>query len=411
MLETIFKRPATAERLRNEAVGEHLDGFVGYLTKAGFAPLSIRQYLGGPIHFGRWARRGGLDFARLRQDDLDRFRLHLRRCRCRRRYHGRACGRSDIAMVAVAWFVKYLRHLGIAQAAPALVLPPIVREFEAWMRGHRGSGERTLADYRRHLLPFVEVTRIEALDAAVLRAYVLTRSKETPGPQMLVVVRALRMFVRFLIATGRCPSHLDRAVPSVPNWRLATLPRYLPTDDVERVIANCDPSTPLGLRDRAVLLLLARLGVRAGDVRNLRKTDLDWGTGRVRFVGKLRRPVWLPLPQDVGDAILAYLSKGRRACSVPEVFVCAKAPHRPLGATSVGGIAHRAIDRAGVSSPVKGAHVFRHSAATTLIRGGATLDDIGVLLRHTSRDSTAIYAKVDLPALSLVAQPWPEPSP
>lgn len=411
MLETIFKWPATAERLRSEAVGKHLDGFVGYLTKAGFAPLSIRQYLGGPIHFGRWASRGDLDLARLRQDDLDRFRLHLRRCRCRPRHKARACGRSEIVMVAVVWFVEYLRHLGITKPAPVLALPPIVPEFEAWMRGHRGSADRTLADYRRHLLQFVEVTPIERLDAAVLRAYVVTRSKEMTGPQMLVVVRALRMFVRFLVVTGRCPSHLDRAVPSVPNWRLATLPRYLPTDDVERVIASCDPSTPLGRRDRAVLLLLARLGVRAGDVRHLRKTDLDWGTARVKFVGKARRPVWLPLPQDVGDAILAYLSKGRPACSVPEVFVCAKAPHRPLSATSIGGIAHRAIDRAGVTSPVKGAHVFRHSAATTLVRSGATLDDIGILLRHTSRDSTAIYAKVDLPALSLVAQPWPESAP
>jgi integrase/recombinase XerD len=279
------------------------------------------------------------------------------------------------------------------------------------MVGHRGTAERTLADYRRHVLQFVAVTRIERLDAAVLRGYVVTRSKETPGPQTLVVVRALRMFVRFLVATGRCPSHLDRAVPSVPNWRLATLPRYLPTRDVERVIASCDPLTRLGLRDRAVLLLLARLGLRAGDVRHLRKTDLDWRTGRVRFVGKLRRPVWLPLPQDVGDAILSYLSKGRPTCSVPHVFVCATAPHRPLGATTVGGIARRAIERVGVETPVKGAHVFRHSAATTLVRNGATLDDVGILLRHTSRESTAIYAKVDLPALSLVAQPWPEPSP
>ena len=126
MLETIFKWPATAERLRNEAVGEHLDGFVGYLTNAGFAPLSIRQYLGGPIHFGRWASRGDLDLARLRQDDLDRFRLHLRRCRCRPRHKARACGRSEIVMVAVVWFVEYLRHLGITKPAPVLVMPPIV---------------------------------------------------------------------------------------------------------------------------------------------------------------------------------------------------------------------------------------------------------------------------------------------
>jgi len=320
-------------------------------------------------------------------------------------------------MAAVKWFIAYLRHVGIAPPLPAVVLPELVGEFEAWMKEQRGSAERTLSDYRRHLLPFVETMRIgrigwqSRLDAAKLRSYVITRSQHTTRTQMLVVVRALRMFVRFLVSTGRCPSHLDRAVPSVPHWKLSTLPRYLASSEIERVLARCDPSTPLGARDRAVLLLLARLGLRAGDVRRLQKSDLDWTAGRVRVVGKARRPVWLPLPQEVREAILEYLSMCRPACSVPEVFLCAKAPHRPLGVTTVGGIAHRAIDRAGVVSSTKGAHVFRHSAATTLVRAGATLDEIGVLLRHASRDSTAVYAKVDLSALHLIAQPWPEPTP
>jgi integrase/recombinase XerD len=414
LLDTFFKWPTTVERLRGEVVGEHLDSFLAYMAEAGFAPLTLRQYLGGAIHFGRWARQVGLALRRVEADDVERFRRHLRRCRCRNGYRSLRCRRTNGAIAAAKWFVAYLRHVGIAPPLPVVVLPKLVGKFEAWMKEQRGSADRTLSDYRRHLLPFVETMRIGRrirLDAAALRAYVITRSQRTTRTQMLVVVRALRMFVRFLVSTGRCPSHLDRAVPSVPHWKLSTLPRYLASSEIERVLAQCDPSTPLGVRDRAVLLLLARLGLRAGDVRRLQKTDLDWTAGRIRVVGKLRRPVWLPLPQEVGEAILEYLSTGRPACSVPEVFVCAKAPRRPLGATSVGEIAGRAIERAGVVSPSKGAHVFRHSAATTLVRAGATLDEIGVLLRHGSRDSTAIYAKVDLPALHLIAQPWPEPAP
>lgn len=412
MLETFYKWPETVERLRRGMVGEHLDGFAAYMVEAGFSQLTVRLYLGGPVHFGRWAARAGLQVPKFRDADIEGFRLHLRRCRCRG-YRGR-CDRSDTAVVAVRWFIRYLRHVAIVAPPAAVAVPTIICEFEAWMRDHRGTADRTLSDYRRHLRRFVEVAKLHRrirIDAVRLRSYVIEYSRETTPTQMLCVVRALRMFVRFLVATSRCPSHLDGAVPSVPNWRLATLPRYLSSKDVERVLAKCVPSTPLGMRDRAVLLLLARLGLRAGDVRTLRMVDIDWAAGRIRVVGKLRRPTWLPLPQDVGDAILTYLSKGRPRCSVAAVFVCLRAPHRPLGATSVGGIAHRAIDRAGVVSAVKGAHVFRHSAATTLIRGGVSLDDIGVLLRHGARDSTVIYAKVDVQRLVAIAQPWPEPSP
>lgn len=316
-------------------------------------------------------------------------------------------------MWAVTWFLRYLRAIEFVAPAPGPVVPPLVSEFEIWMRQHRGSAERTLSDYRRHLLHFLPtmVAEGEQLDATVLRAYVIKRSRETTRVQMLAVVRALRMFVRFLVATSRCPSHLERAIPSVPHWRLATLPRYLPAADVERVLAACDPATVLGARDRAVLLLLARLALRGGDVRRLRLDDLDWSGGRLRVVGKLRRPTWLPLPQEVGDAIQHYLSSGRPRCSVAELFLCNQAPHRPLSQGAVGEIGRRAIARAGVDAVVKGSHIFRHSAATTLLRAGATLDDIGVLLRHASRDSTTVYAKVDVPRLLQIAQPWPEPLP
>lgn len=413
MLETLFKRDETLARLRAGAVGAHLDGFLEHLAQTGFAARTMRQYLGGPLHFGLWARRARVDLARLREEDVVRFQLHLQRCRCQPRYHARACCRSDVALAGLRCFIRYLRHIGVVSPVPVVALPAIVMEFEAWMRGQRGSAERTLTDYRQHVLRFVEATGNGdpgRLEARTVREYVITRAEKTTRTQMLVVIRALRMFVRFLVTTRRCPSHLDRAVPSVPHWRLATLPRYLTPTQVERVIARCRPSTPLGRRDRAVVLLLARLGLRAADVRTMRLSDIDWRSGRIRVTGKTRRATWLPLPQEVGDAVLAYLARGRPACAIPEVFVCATAPHRALGATTVSHIASRALVRAGIPD-VRGAHVFRHSVATALLQRGAKLDDIGVLLRHASRDSTAIYAKVDLAALRRIAQPWPKALP
>jgi site-specific recombinase XerD len=289
-------------------------------------------------------------------------------------------------------------------------MPALVVEFDLWMRQHRGSAERTLADYRPLSAAFVESRRgrrWDHLGAKEVRAYVLEECKKLTPARRLVFVRGLRMFMRFLVATGRCRSHLDRSVPSMPHWRLAALPGYLDHDVVERIVASRSTTTLTGLRDRAVLLLLARLGLRAGEVRALCLSDLDWAGGQLRVSGKLRRPTWMPLPQDVGDAILAYL-RVRQKCQHERVFLCIQAPHRPLGGTSVRGICQRAIDELGVNAPSKGAHIFRHSVATTLIRHGATLDDVGRLLRHASRESTAVYAKVAVGALSRIAQPWPE---
>ena len=401
--------PETCERLRGEAIGAHLDKFVDRLLSTGYCVLTIKQYVGPVIHFGVWLARRGVRLIDIDPAVVSQFCSHLGRCRCRRRSRVRRCGDSKIVGVAVRVFVEQLRERGLVRVrGPAA--PRIVVEFDLWMRQHRGSADRTLADYRREVMVFIaslQGRRWGRLDAKTVRTFVIDRRRVTTAARMLFLVRALRMFVRFLVATSRCPSHLEGSVPSVPHWRLATLPRYLATADVDRVLADQTATTVLGARDRAVLLLLARLALRAGEVRQLCLSDLDWIHARIRVVGKPRRPTWLPLPQEVGDAILAYL-RVRPVCEVPEVFLCTVAPYRPLSATGVGGISQRAIDATGVKSPNKGAHVFRHSAATTLIRHGASLDDVGRLLRHTSRESTAIYAKVAFTSLHRIAQPWPE---
>lgn len=222
------------------------------------------------------------------------------------------------------------------------------------------------------------------------------------------IIASLRAFLRYLIAEGLCTVGLDHAVPKVARWALESLPKYLQPSDVERLIRSCDTATPQGCRDRAMLLLLARLGLRAGDVAGLRFEDIDWVNGSVRCFGKERREIRLPLPQDVGDAISAYIAHGRGACSDTRIFLRSKAPHRPFRTyMAVSAVVDSALQRTGIQAPSRGSHLLRHSAATAMLRAGATLEAIGAVLRHRSIQTTAVYAKVDRARLMKVAQPWP----
>jgi site-specific recombinase XerD len=221
------------------------------------------------------------------------------------------------------------------------------------------------------------------------------------------------MFLRFLIAEGRCAPGLDAAIPVLAHWRLAALPRYLPPEEVERLIASCDPASPVGRRDRAILLLLARLGLRAGDIVQLRLPDIDWKGAWIHVCGKGRRHTRLPLTHEVGQALVAYLKEGRPRTETDAVFVRCRAPfHAFRSHCAVSVIVARALRRAGVSRPSRGAaHLLRHSVATSMLRHGASLHDVAALLRHRSIETTRIYAKVDITALRPIAQAWPEVQP
>jgi site-specific recombinase XerD len=218
------------------------------------------------------------------------------------------------------------------------------------------------------------------------------------------------MFLRFLIAEGKCAAGLEAAVPVLPHWRLAVLPRYFQPDEVERIIASCDPASPVGRRDRAILLLLARLGLRAGDIVQLRLDDIDWKGAWVCVSGKGRRQARLPLTKEVGKALVAYLKFSRPLTPADAVFVRSRAPFRAFRSHSaVSVIVAQAFRRAGVTRPSRGAaHLLRHSVATSMLRQGASLQDVATLLRHRSIETTQIYAKVDVTSLQKIAQPWPE---
>jgi site-specific recombinase XerD len=283
------------------------------------------------------------------------------------------------------------------------------------MRKQRGTTEATLCNYARPIRALIERfgDALGHLDAHGLREFVLEQSRATGWAAAKHCTTALRMFLRFLIAEGRCPAALLGAIPTLAHWRLSSVPRHLPPEDVERLIASCDVLSPVGLRDRAILLLLARLGLRAGDIVGLRLQDIDWKNAWISVCGKGRQQTRLPLSREVGRAIVAYLQKGRPPADTDALFLRTRAPFRALRShCAVSVLVDRAIRRAGISRPSRGAaHLLRHSLASSMLRQGASLQDIAAVLRHRSVETTQIYAKVDVTALMHIAQPWVEVSP
>lgn len=407
MLETYFTDADTVVRLRAGAAGRHMDAFARTLTDAGYAKLTVVDYLRTVGHLSEWMTRGQLAVEKLDDSVLPTFTAHGRGRRCSCSRPARVTFRQ---LSAVRRFLVYLRdHAVIAEGLEIAPVSEHIRRFETWMLHHRGVTSSTLEVYRPILLEFVrELGPPMEYTATDLRRFLSQRAARHGRSRAKTVVTALRMFLRFHVTDGCCSASLIDAVPTIPEWSLSALPQSLATDDVERLVAATSPGTPVGKRDRAIILLLARLGLRAGDVQALRFRDIAWDTGTLLVAGKGRRHTRLPLPQDVGDAILAYVADGRPGKRTDFVFVGACAPHRPFRRSSVvSKIVDRAVTRAGVPSPQGGAHVLRHSAATTLLRAGVPLAGIGALLRHRRVETTAQYAKVDVTSLKTIAQPWP----
>ena len=250
--------------------------------------------------------------------------------------------------------------------------------------------------------------QLAQLKAADVTQFV-RRRVQTMGPgRAKLLVTALRSFLRFVFLRGETESDLTASVPPVADWRHAALPRFIPAADVQRILRACNRSTPTGRRDYAVLLLLARLGLRAGEVVHMELGDINWEAGELVVRGKGARQERIPLPRDVGRALVDYLRRDRARCALRRVFICMRAPHRGFaGPVAVCTIVRRAIERAELQPPSKGAHLLRHSLATDLLRRGASLAEIGDLLRHRHPDTTLLYAKVDLATLRQIAPRWP----
>ena len=408
MLTTYVKHPTTLATYYAGPAGPYLDEFTHWLAQRGYRPGTIRHRLQGAAQFVSWAQTTEDDLQSMPLTRLEHFRQYLAK-------QGQLLqpgGQLSIHWRGAQLLVEFLqtqRTLAPADLSPEAGQPELLRAFEQWMQAHRGVMPSTLITYRPHVTQLLAELGEdpEQFDVAQLRTVILAYAHRRSVAMAKKRVTACRMLVRFLIATGRCQPGLEAAIPTIAQWRLSTLPRYLPPDDVERVIAACDRSTAGGIRDHAILLLLARLGLRAGEVAGLQLDDVDWSQGTFRVMGKSRREATLPLPQDVGDALLTYLHTARPSIPSPHLFVTAIAPWQPITRSVVKHVAARAMRRAGVESPSYGAHILRHSAATGLLRQGASLQVISEVLRHQSVDTTAHYAKVDVGLLQQVTRPWP----
>jgi len=403
-----FVGPKPAGGVRAGVLGEHVQGFVEALRLAGYVPSSIHDKVLLVAQLGRW-----LEHRRLGMRDLDEDRVGQFLRQRSRRYRPRRG--------AVRTFVQLLRHLRTAGELAPLVVPlkrdtaAITEEqYATYLHEERGLGRATLINY----LPLVEcflldrfgkgTVRLAQLTAADVTRFVRRRAYTMSPARAKLLVTALRSFLRFVFLRGETARDLTASVPTVADWRHATLPRFIPAEDVGRILRACDRGTAVGRRDYAVLLLLARLGLRAGEVVHMELEDIDWRVGELIVRGKGARHERLPVPKDVGAALVDYLRRDRVRCASRRVFICMRAPNRGFaGPVAICTIVRRAIERAGLRPPTKGAHLLRHSLATELLRRGASLAEIGDLLRHRSPDTTMLYAKVDFAALRQIALRWP----
>lgn len=379
------------------------------LREAGYHPRVARLHRHAIAHFSVWLECEHRPLPTIDDQTVDAFAQHRATCACpgTSRRHGRE------VVSCVRRFLAHLREEGVVPRGSAGPPPPaLVAGFLEWMEVHRGVSVQTRTAYGSYVAHLVRVLgdAPAAYTAQGLRDFVAQEYRHYRRNSMRMVVAAVRMFLRYLADAGQCRPGLEHALPPLANWARSSLPRGLSTDDLDRVLAAC-PATPRGLRDRAVLLLLIRLGLRAGDVAQLRFADLCFDTATLRVAGKGRREARLPLPQDVGDAVLAYLRAGRPRVPSEFVFLRAVGPRTPFARPRPGGgvahIARAALQRAGVQPPTRGAHVFRHSAACQLLRQGVPLEGIATVLRHRSIETTGLYAKVDQTLLAAVVQPWP----
>ena len=319
---------------------------------------------------------------------------------------------------ALKRLLSVLRETGTI--APAM-LPPftpheqIFEEFSDYLRKERGLAPKSIV----HHLPFIRLFLHEVCPAGAndlgrisqedVTRYIERHARDQSASSGKAMCWSLRAFLRYLHHKGLNPLALAGCVPSIRRWKLASLPTYLSAAQVQKVLDGCDRATALGRRDYAILMMLAKLGMRAGEVATLTLDDIDWRSGEMLIRAKGRQRARMPIPPDVGAAVVAYLRDGRPKSSCRRLFLRTLAPHVGFASgCAITMIAKTALDRAGIHGYAhQGAHIFRHSLATELLRSGATLSEIGQLLRHESHDTTRIYAKVDIEALRTLSLPWP----
>jgi len=411
MLEKIYSRSATVSELRSGPLGLFVDDFASLLASDGYTYEVIETKLAviRSLHF--WLVQRDIPLGRLTSSRIDEFVTFRKR-----QYQGFTHKGHASTLRA---FVALLRSRGlIPPEEPAVsglsALDERLKDFGEHLERERGVTAKCREAYCDSVRKFLTSTcGIKASDGATLSpdgisAFIIEFRKSCSLSHAQRMVTAIRSYLRFLKFRGDIRIDVTGGALAFPNWRGTKLPETLTTDQVKSLFRTCNRKTAVGRRDYALLLLLARTGLRAGEVFKLRLQDIDWECGEMVIHGKGRRQATIPLMQDVGSALADYLKNGRPKCQAPQLFVRAVAPYRAFNRPgTISTIVRVATLRAGLKTKCKGAHLLRRTIATHALQAGATLPEVGELLRHRSIESTKLYAKVDHKRLRELIVPWP----
>lgn len=407
-LEEFLSRSWSIRRLRAGPFRDCIDLYMDRLRKDGYSLVSARFSIRIVDFFIRWLIEGHFD-CKDTNEQLAACFFDSEARGCRLRGGDRAAIRRFIAVLRDAQV--------IAPALPPTLTPAdqILESYRAYLERRQGLSPRSCEAYLKFTRPFlrdmsiVQTGHFAGLTQADVLGYVERRARDASAATAVAMCSRLRSFLRYLLVEGLIVDDLAACVPSIKKWRFTALPTFLSAAQIQQVLQSCDQVTAVGRRDYAVLMLLSRLGLRANEVATLTLDDIDWRSGQFSIQGKGRQRATMPLPPDIGAAIAAYLREGRPASDRRQVFLRVHPPHVGFPSTSgIRDIASRALERAGIHGLAHhGSHVFRHSLATGLLRSGATLNQVGQVLRHKDHNTTRIYAKVDLASLRTLSLPWP----
>ena len=399
------RRPGPAPMLMTGPLAPYEAAVRASMTQAGYAASSVVEARRAMRRLSEWMTGNDVPVEGLTSAAVKEFLAE-------RRNH---CSNREVSRRWIAPVLRALREHGAAPIVTPVAEGPravLLEQFRRWLTSERSLSQQSVRCYGSQAGKFLAVLpdpldeSLAGLDGAAVTRFVVTQTRTSNSVwSAKAQVTATRALLRFLHVQGLIPESLTGAVPAVASWRLASLPRALPTEQVQALLTAHDTSNPVGMRDHALLVVLARLGLRGAEAAGLRLADVDWHAGELVVRGKAARVERLPLPNEVGAALAAYLTSARPACECATVFVTVRAPFQPLTAMAVRAIMGRACQRAGLDRV--GAHRLRHSLATDLLRAGSPLAEVGQVLRQRTQLATAGYAKVDHTMLRTLAQPWP----
>jgi site-specific recombinase XerD len=405
LIEQLFPNPRSRQRFLDGPMGPYLEAFSSQLAGMGYANGYICNLVRLANSVGEWLEDHGVSPKDAGKSEIDAYIAAQPRG---------PRGRLPDWMRGIRRLPALVAPLGIlCRPEPPSFVDPILERFGAYLGNVLGVTPNTSKSYRYYVRPFVAGVCANAppdwtrMDAAYVATFVLKHAGR-PNASRSRIVSAVRTFLRFLVSDRAVPASLLRAIPRIRQPWKAGVPRHLSAEELERVLEACQAQTNGSIRDRAFIALLARLGVRAGELRDLHLEDVEWASGLLHIrKSKSGNGRTLPLPSDAGALLVEYIRSGRPTSIYREIFLSAHPPHLPFGAAAATTLVRAFLKRIGLHAPGRGPHCFRHTAATHMVRNGARLKEVADVLGHRSLTATAIYVKVDEPGLKEVVLPWP----